>query len=56
METRVPCVLRWALIVAVRACWCGAHVAVHLLVSLGLHLFVVLGPRLFRDEGTVRAC
>jgi len=25
------CVLRWALIVAVRACWCGAHVAVHLL-------------------------
>ena len=50
------CVLRWALIVAVRACWCGAHVAVHPLVSLGLHLFVVLGPRLFRDEGTVRAC
>jgi len=26
------------------------------LVSLGLHLFVVLGPRLFGDEGTVRAC
>jgi len=50
------CVLRWALIVAVCACWCGAHVTVHPLVSLGLHLFVVLGPRLFRDEGTVHAC
>jgi len=49
------CVLRWALIVAVRVCWCGAHIAVHPLVSLGLHLFVVLSPHLFRDEGTMRA-
>jgi len=34
--------------------WC--HVAVHSLVSLGLHLFVVWGPHLFGDEGAVRAC